>query len=112
MPGFVLSFTWTAVHAILAALTLFGGAAFWVGYKAHLRFRNLEENSGERRTAIFGNENNPLHVGLTKEVSVLKERVDELRDDSVDAADERAELQKRLARVEAKLDQLLDESDD
>lgn len=104
--------TWKAVHAILAALTFFGGAAFWVLYNIHQRLTTLEENQGERKTAIYGDDDNPLHVGLTKEVAALKEEVDELHEDVTQASQDREELHRRIVRVEEKLERVLEELED
>lgn len=110
--GVSIPLTWGAVHAILAALTFFGGSIFWVLYNIHTRLTDIEERGGKRRAAIFGSENNPLHVGLTKEVASLKQDIDELKVDSDDSKQEREELKRRLTRVEEQLERVLKQLDD
>lgn len=108
----VVAFTWSAVHAVLAAVLVFGGSAFWVFYRTHKRLTALEERGGKRKAAIFGSDNNPLNVGLTKEVSALKKEVDELREDIEESNEGRSEMETRLAEIEVKVDRLLDKLDD
>jgi len=105
-------FSWSAVHAALAAISLvvstIGGALFWVLYNTHSRLKELEEGQGQKEAAIFGKENNPLHVGLVKEVSELKKEVEELQDDMDDSSVEREDLKERILEVERKIEDILE----
>lgn len=102
--------TWSAVHAALAAITLFvslvGGSVFWVLYHIHKRLRTLEEAQDNRQDELYGSEQNPLHVGLTREVHDLKEEVEDIQDELDEADDERSVLKKKVLKVQHKLDDL------
>ena len=108
-------FTWSAVHATLAAITLFvslvGGALFWVFHRIHERLNDLEEAEQERETAVFGNDQNPLHVGLTKEVAELKKEVKSIQEEMDNSSVEREDLKQRMVEVEQKIERILNQMD-
>lgn len=103
-------FTWSAVHAVLAAVTLFvvigGGSVFWVLRHIHKRLRTLEEGNDDKQEALYGADRNPLHIGLTREVHDLKTEVEGIQEELDDADDERSNLKDRLHKVQRKLDHL------
>lgn len=102
-------FAWSAIHAVIAALTFFGSAAFWIIWKLHKRLRRLESGGDEVERAVFGKSNNPLHVGLTREVSEIQQDVRELQKMVDEAESDRNELKRRLEVVQQKVERLLNQ---
>lgn len=109
-------FAWSAVHAILAAITLFvslvGGAFFWVFHRIHERLNDLEEAESQRETAVFGNDQNPLNVGLTKEVAELKKEVESIQEEMDNSSVEHEDLKQRMVEVEHKIERILGQLED
>lgn len=101
--------TWSAVNAIAAATAVVGTAVFWVLWRLHKRLRGLENGETEHEKALFGDrKDNPLNVGLAREVASVKDDLSDLSDRVDAGAMERRELQKQLDRTEDKLDRILE----
>lgn len=86
---------------VIPALSFFGGAIWWF----HKRIRNLEDADDQREAVVYGGENNPLNIGLVKEVKSLKEDFESAEKEREELRDQQAEILRRLESIEAKLDE-------
>lgn len=107
-----LSISWSAVHAALVAVSLLSGLLSWAVLRLHQRLNTLEEGDEEAVTALFGQDENPLHVGLAREVAEIKDEISDVKDSIDNSSKERRELRKRLNDAEKKLDRILRQLED
>lgn len=85
---------------VIPALSFIGGAIWWF----HSRINTLEDADDEREAVVYGGENNPLNIGLVKEVKSLKEDFELAESERVELREQQAEILQRLESIEAKLD--------
>lgn len=97
---------------LFGVLAVAGSAIFTLLYHFHKRLRKLESGGGSRDDTLHGEEDNPLNLGLIKEVSDIKTELNELQSDLDDVADENSHIRNRMTRLETKLDNLLKQLED
>lgn len=86
---------------VIPALSFFGGAIWWF----HKRVQNLEDADDEREAVVYGGENNPLNIGLVKEVKALKDDFESAEEERNELREQQMEILRRLESIEAKLDE-------
>lgn len=86
---------------VIPALSFFSGAVWWF----HKRIQNLEDADDEREAVVYGGENNPLNIGLVKEVKALKEDIEAAEEERDELREQQAEILRRLESIETKLDE-------
>jgi len=93
---------------VIPALSFFGGAIWWF----HKRIRNLEDADEDREAVVYGGDNNPLNIGLVKEVKSLKEDFETAADDRRELREQQREIIERLDGIEKKIDEYNGKDDD
>jgi len=97
----------SVVVAIIAGIIvpLLGFIATMV-FRLHKRIRVLEEESRTREQVVYGGENNPLNLGLVKEIKSLKEDFEKYEEEQNRLKKKKEELYKRLELVEQQVEKI------
>lgn len=80
--------------------------------RLHKRLSKLEEESKTREKVVYGGENNPLNLGLVKEIKSLKQDFEEYERRQKELEDEKQELFDRLQSLEKEIENYENEEDD
>jgi len=84
---------------IVPALGFLGGAVWWF----HKRIRSLEDADDEREAVVYGKENNPLNIGLVKEVKSLKNDFERGKEERQELREQQEEILERLESIDKKI---------
>ena len=93
---------------VIPTLSFFGGAVWWF----HKRLQAVEESNEDRENVVYGGENNPLNLGLVKEVKSLKQELNEAKQEREELRAQQEQLMDRLDTIEDKLDKYNGHGDD
>lgn len=115
----VTGLAWSSIHAFFASAAIVSAGILWFvrrlylnWYKDHeKRLDKLEKGNENRGDILYGDDKNPLQVGLTREVSEVKEEIEDLQKEVEEAGVEREEISGRLTDLETKADNLLEKLD-
>jgi hypothetical protein len=86
---------------VIPTLSFIGGAVWWF----NKRVTRLEDADEEREALVYGGENNPLNIGLVKEVKSLKEDFNNAEEERNELREQQLEILRRLESIETKIDE-------
>ena len=101
-----------AVAVIAGILVPLLGFVVEVMRRIHKRLSKLEEESRTREKVVYGGENNPLNLGLVKEIKSLKEDFEDYEKKQKKLEDEKEKLFDRLQALEKEIDDYESEKED
>jgi len=101
-----------AVAVIAGILVPLLGFVVEVMRRIHKRLSKLEEESRTREQVVYGGENNPLNLGLVKEIKSLKEDFEDYEKKQKKLEDEKEKLFDRLQALEKEIDDYESEKED
>lgn len=106
-PASAVSVSWTAIQALVAIGVPIIGAIITLIIWFHRRLDELEDMDQQRQGAgqFFGDSDNPLSIGLAREVRDLKNKNEETREDVASLQQEVSQLSEKVDRVYDKLDE-------
>jgi cell division protein FtsN len=94
------------VVAIIAGIIIpFLGFLVTVVWRFHKRLLELEKESQTREKVVYGGENNPLNLGLVKEIKTLKEDFNEYQHRQEELLEEKERLFEKLKEIEDKVEE-------
>jgi hypothetical protein len=72
-------------------------------FRLHKRLVELERESKSREQVVYGGENNPLNLGLVKEIKSLKEDFEKYQEQQSELHDKKQELSERIEALEKEI---------
>lgn len=81
-------------------------------YRLHKRLRTLEKESKSREQVVYGGENNPLNLGLVKEIKSLKKDFEKYQEQQSNLQDKKQELSERIEALEKEIEKIGNSDDD
>lgn len=102
----------SVVVAIIAGIIIpILGFISTVIWKLHKRLSTLEEESRTREQVVYGGENNPLNLGLVKEIKSLKEDFEKYQEEQSELQDKKQELIERMEALEQEIENIENDDD-
>jgi chromosome segregation ATPase len=74
-------------------------------FRLHKRLRELEKESKSREQVVYGGENNPLNLGLVKEIKSLKKDFEKYQEKQSELKDKKQELSERIEALEKEIEE-------
>jgi septal ring factor EnvC (AmiA/AmiB activator) len=75
-------------------------------FRFHKRLRELERESKSREQVVYGGENNPLNLGLVKEIKSLKKDFGKYQEEQSRLKDKKQELSERIEVLEKEIEKI------
>lgn len=73
-------------------------------WRFHKRILELEKESQTREQVVYGGENNPLNLGLVKEIKSLKEDFEEYEKRQKELLEQKEKLFEKIQSIESKIE--------